>query len=315
MDFSFVTEPERAVRNAHRKSTLFATLRKQFSEDEILSATASGADLRSIALVSIAQEGTGEPLLGVQYGGDFRAEEEWGMRFISEALSDGSATSQAGIFEGQYYLAFQGARGANRLDSRVLTEALHRRQKPPYYAGRLRDERMTVPELRAALKDAGVEQKLPRTKRELHRLYVRIVRNVPDGVDVGEFHYGDWLVMMAHDPVLQVALQSLSERFETLSAGGGTTPFGRSLTFFDERDLTAETVEALRRHERFATEAMPQVSDVRERLKANGSLYFLGHPRLGDSSEVTYWLNYAPRGHKQVYGWLTLSQLEEIAGK
>src|SRR5690606_17534576 len=89
--------------------------------------------------------------------------------------------------------------------------------------------------------------------------------------------------------------------------GRKSGPFHEGAVLIDERDWTAEHVEAIRANDARRTRMDAEAEPLRKLLRQHGNLWAL---RPGDREGASYLLNYTPRGERNVFGWYTL---EEIA--
>lgn len=320
--FRFTSAPERRIRAMRQTAgTVYRQLLAQgFTPASIEAEAEDFVDTRRIAIVMVAQDGSDDPVIGVQYGGDFRAEEEWGIPEISKALRDGDWKRRlfTGNVEGHFYLGLHADQGVNHwrgqehIDTRTA-EALRRARLEAEWKAKSVTRGKTAQQLRTGLRDAGVEGPLPRTKVELEDMYRRIVGKVPERVSVGEFHYGDTLIMLPAAPVLEATLRILADAGKHLRMGGSSSPFDRGAVLFDDRDLTGETVEAMRAREDYLRRMNRKAEPIRKALAEKGFVYALT-PGRRENGEDLFFLNYSPhdRRFKQQSGWFTLAQLSEL---
>ncbi|MFS0885281.1 hypothetical protein [Aeromicrobium sp. 179-A 4D2 NHS] len=280
---------------------------------------------RKIYLTVNKQNGTDEPVIGVTYTGDYRAEEEWGLAAISEKFN-GSTVNQSDIvsvvtYGAHPYFVIEAKKAWDFLDTladRVDTAASRAISEAEWYDGYFRDYRKSVADLRAELK--GIVTPLPRKRADLLTALRVHVHGLPERVSVGEFHRGDFLVMAPADRLLTDALALLFEATETnnLRFGGSSNPFSRAVSFFDDRDLTPETVESIRASQHYNDTQMNFIADVKDQLEAKGRLYAMSPGRLapGDRPMGDYWfINYYPTVNKAadtrygVSGWMSRDEL------
>jgi len=320
--WKFTSVPERKLRALRQNAgTVYRQLLAQgFTPEGIEAEATDSAELRRIALISARQDGTDVPLIGVAYGGDFRAEEEYGLPQIRKALRDGDGARRVftGEVEGRFYLGVHADAGLtswhqDELIARRAGEAQARARREAEWRRGYEDDRKTVHQLRAGLREAGVEGSLPRTKQELRDLHCRHVRGGVPFLGVGEFHMGDTLIMLPATPVLEAALRILATSGKHLRMGGSGSPFSRSATLFDDRDLTGDTIEATRAHEDYIRRMDQKAEPIRQELRKHGFLYALNPGRRQNGKDL-FWLNYSLRdpSFKQQWGWFTLPQLAEL---
>lgn len=316
--YKFTTESERRLREMRQSAgTVYHQLLAQgFTRDDIVAEVDSTPGTRRIGLAMNSQDGSDLPLIGVSYGGDFRSEEESGIPEIATALRNDEHASRivTGDIEGHWFLALHADRGLDswkpeqRLEERA--EAALRRSRDVARDEFWRDKWLKIPELRDLIRGAGIDGPLPRKKSELQDVLTTKVRKKHVLANVGEFHFGDTLIMLPARPVITAALRILAESGKHLRMSGSSTPFGRGATLYDERDLTGDTVEQFRALEAYTRRQDQKAETTRRALRQQGSLWALSSPTRRDGRDL-FWLNYSPRGHRQVSGWFTLAELNE----
>lgn len=315
--FRHVPERERTVRALRQGAgTVYHQLLAQgFTPDDIAAEVDSYPGTRRIGLALSAQDGSDLPLVGVAYGGDFRAEEEWGIPEIAKALAaEEAGRTFTGERDGVWYLGLRADRGMDswrgeERDQEVAATAL-RRSADEARSEHWRDRWLKVAELRTGLREAGVAGPLPRTKAELQQLFATHVRKQHAFSNVGEFHQGDILILVPARPVITATLRILADAGKHLRMGGSSSPFGTGATIYDQRDLTNESVETARAYQEYARIQNRKADPVRKALAAQGQLWALSRPTRRDGVD-RFWLNYSPHGHKQVSGWFTLVELQD----
>jgi hypothetical protein len=317
--YRFTSVPERHLRARRQEhGTLYRQLLAQgFTAEDIAAAENSRPGLRRIGLALVTQDGATDPLVGVAYGGDFRAEEEHGLPQINRGLAAGEHKKRilTGEVDGRWYLGLHADQGLHRWQpeetlARQATEAHERSAREAEWAADRRDRTLLVPQLREDIRGAGIEGPLPRTKPELQAMHRRVVRHLPEFTDVGEFHYGDTLIYLAHQPILIAALRLLADSGKHLRMGGSGSPFGTGATIYDERDLTGDQIESARARADYIARMTKKAEPLRAALNTRGQVYALTPGRIQDGVDMFY-LNYSPRGHAQQFGWYSLAQLAE----
>ena len=318
LSFKFTSVPDRRLRAMRQTAgTLYHQLLAQGFTALDIAAEAEGGDrvgTRRIGLILASQEGSTVPVVGVSYGGDYRTEEEVGIPQIAKALNEGDHKDRVvtGTVKGCWYLGIHADGGRQWNSSEAIVgraDEAWRRSQSEAARSTWRDEELKAAELREALKDKGISP-LPRRKDELLVLYREHVRPTPAFISVGEFSYGDTLIMLPATPVLEAALRILSDAGKHLRMGGSSSPFGRGAALFDDRDLTGETIEARRAREDYVRLMKKKAAPVWKVLEAKGHVFAIS-PRHRKDGEDWFWLNYSPRGHRQVFGLFTLKQLLE----
>lgn len=316
-----------------------------YTHDDIMGANSPGRAGNRSAHLSVIEPDGQDPIVGVRYTGDYRAEEEYGMGEIADGLADNqdsvlidethlgllftiinrSVKGHYGVSKGGYYENEDLARErVNALEHAawVLNYGLSAegegRYQVKYEGTRLNKplDQFTVPELKAAARHEGIEGKLPTRKADLFSL-VRKNRSENDKnlVVPANFHSGRVLGIVAPPGIVADTLRMLHEAAgaKSLMAGGISNPFGRGLVFFDARDRGKALIKAIDAAEKLHRKRMKDVEPAEKALNAApGALLFVGNPKERDG-QVTYWLNYAPRNSKQIFGYFTIEQLLHIA--
>jgi hypothetical protein len=315
-NYRFTSVPERTIRRLRQNAgTVYhQLLAAGFTAEDIAAASEQYPRTRRISLATTEQDGSSIPVVAVAYGGDLRAEEEYGIPEISKALLAGEHAKRVftGEVDGRWYLGLHADRGLNRWEqqeivARRAAEA-QRRAQIEAQDEHWRDRFLKVQELRDGLRAAGVDGPLPRTKTELQSLFAAKVRTTRPYVSVGEFHYGDTLIMLPAEPILEAALRILAGAGKHLRMGGSSSPFGRGAYLFDDRDLTGETIEADRVHEDYVRRMAKKAKPVWDTLATKGQVFAISPGRRENGKDL-FWLNYYPHGFAQQFGWYTLDDM------
>lgn len=288
-------------------------------------------NLRQGGLSYVRTEEGAVRAIGLSYGGDYKAEEEYGAAAIGKALRNGDFGPDDVLLytEGDTtFLAVRGERGygwtndpkTNELVAREAEKAKKRYDEyVPYEQSDLRWKlrRLPMAELRAELKGKVVP--LPKSKDEAISEVIKLRSEKTYRTPaMGEFQTGKALVIATKDPVEAKMMQKLKESHDggNLRLGNSANPFSRGVSFYDDRDLTREHKSDLIRTEEAMKSSTAYIADTKTKLSANGSLFAVS-PRVdGDLKDVrdsTYWLNLSPRNHKQIFGSFNKEQLERIA--
>lgn len=317
LPYKFTSVPERKLRAMRQTAgTVYHQLLAQgFTHDDILAEENGSPGTRQIGLTVAAQSGSKVPLIGVSYGGDYRSEEEEGIPEIVAGLrAEEQRRIITGEVEGVWYLGLHADGGLSdwKPEERLAhTEQNALRRSRDHAKGEhWKDEWLTVPEIRELIRGAGIDGPLPRRKEDLRHILATQVRKQHPLANIGEFHDGNTLLMIPARPVIEAALRILAESGKHLRMGGSNTPFGRGITLFDERDLTGDTVEQDRAHEDYVRRMDRKAEPTRAALRRHGHLFYLGSPRHRDG-EDRFKINFYPHGHKQLFGFFTLYELNE----
>lgn len=312
-----------------RSNTLYKHLLDSgFSGEEIEKRFSEDTSMRQVSLSYFKEDSEDDPVVGISYSGDFRYEEEAGLSTLGQRFAS-KEKQKTYVFkrevDGQPVYVFTASEARYEDDAlmRRIGEALERHRNP-YNAIPWRVYQKSVKALRAELKEKGVSP-LPTKRADAEREYVKHVlgQDVVTYANVGEFHYGDYLVVVVGDEVLRAALDYLvdvSVPKNALTLGSSTNPFSRGVLIFDERDLLPKTIQRQKDEEAYYKKRMKAADSAVAALKENGYLYAIKPAHLvsvvyrDDLGEGDYYyVNYSPRGGKQVFGWFTLAELSQLA--
>ena len=287
--------------------------------------------LRSIHLTYYQDEFGSDPVVGIAYTGDFRSEEESGIRDLASLLEKGerqdyfcAAVTVQGL---RCYAVLTNSYLGNAFTT-SLSEAYRRHREP--YVDKRDCWRLTVKQMREALK--GLVRPLPSGREATERAYLRHVKGqvFSDTESVGEFHNGRALVLATTDALLVEVLEMLFEdtvQANALRLGASSNPFSSGAMFYDERDVSVEELARQAEEQRLYDERLEAASSTIEKLRSAGSLYAIKPAYLesaaGRNDEepgVYYFINfYYPYDSsiepKSVFGWFTVGELELIAAK
>ncbi|TXH09303.1 MAG: hypothetical protein E6R04_08570 [Spirochaetes bacterium] len=279
---SRITDRKRSARQRDG-GTLYAKLLSQgFTAEQLQERVSAVPPNRQFTVTVLESTDGSDPVVGVAYGGDYRYEEERGQEKISELLTNGGTGDLTHIRGGEVYRAYAFDTDGNN----------------EYRSGSF-DERFA----------------------DAYRCAKRRRNN--GGKSVGEFHDGKVLVILpdADDTLAHAVLTHLftdTSADGALRYGGTSNPFSRASVFYDERDLSVETMDAIRADEKFTADAMKSVAKVNARLSKGKYLYFLGNPRFDSKKDAAvFWLNSSFDHHygASSFGWFTLEELESLADK
>jgi len=231
------------------------------------------AGIRRATIVLVENEG-GDPLLGIQYSGDFRYEEEEGAGKMAESFTRAGSTHN---FFSQEYLLTEDNKGLNeavrQADLVISTNQLVgfatsssiydlRRELASGLGQAQRGEAsisgkselryqfwdFTVPELKQKAKDRGIKGYSKLNRDGLIQLlvdfdYAASQEGVPQEryTQAGGFHDGKVLVFEKLPGLFTDILEKLVEAAQAgqlVVGSGGIGAFGSGFSFFDARDLT-----------------------------------------------------------------------------
>lgn len=258
-----------------------------FSDEDIRASHTDNIRTRAYGVVVMDQPDGSDPIIGVGYGGDYRCEEERGQGLISERLA---------------------------AEKSVQTHVVNPIKKITAFALEAEVERYLWRPFEEAL-DSVVKDAMSRRRSGQE--------------NVGEFHGGHILVLLVENAD-KLTHTVLSHLFGDAAAAGAlrygrivSNPFSRAAVFYDERDISASEMDAIRAQEKFIEDAMRDVKPVRDRLLGHGDpvyrswhIYFVGNPRAGTDRGTVYWLNGSFKDDTyQDFGWYTKAELEDIAAR
>lgn len=311
-------------------STTYRELLSQgVSQDDLQALTARELSTRQATVGLVKTEEGADPIVGVLYTGDYRAEEEYGIAHISKALREGSyGPDDIYYTEDQTGFGYFIAKGERSYDfdaaaARNMEPAKKRASigEEPRERDRLRWElsnNLKATELRERAKDHGIKP-LPSTKDQL----VQVILDVEaPGESVttpaGEFSNGDVLVIASDNPTMKAVMTKAAEAHKTgdLRMANSSNPFSRGVVFYDDRDVTSSAKADQIREEEALLAAEARIQPVWDRLKSGGSVFAVSPSVDGattDVSQIQYWLNYAPKSRPQIFGWYNENQLNQIA--
>lgn len=295
-------------------------IQRGYTDEQIRESLERGNDsMRSIGLTQVKDDNSETPVLGLAYSGDYRYEEEAGLGALGKKL-DAYRKQKDFIFTvpvgASYGLAVVVEHGQN-LEA-VYERALVRHEAvvPSKYTF----VRETVKDMQSKLRSAGVKP-IPTKREEVERLYLETFEGVTytSHHSIGEFHYGDVLVMMTADPIILAVMEALeaAAKDNAVSLGSSANPFSRGVALYDVRDLSIETVKAMKEADRWAEARMKDAEAAQSELKSNGHLYAIRpghfnsppvHTETVADDGVYYYINYSPTyGNRSSVGSLWTS--------
>jgi len=271
----------------------------------------------------------GDPVVGITYLCDHRAEEEWGVGNLAKALTGDDPRAFQMSRQAFRHIAFFSDRNGLILSTEPLPKqeyawgepvgqpewmrgdaesytdyARHFEQSLPWVQG-INDHVnywMTSAELREVGRKLGVE-KLPRKKSELYDAVAAAARakgepKRPDSWPAW-FHNGKQMILRADSgPAARVlARVARAAREGFLGVGNGSSnPFSQGLLFFDVRDETEGLRKAIKERHDWHDAQMKKLAPAERELKRLGyRWYFLGRPRevawQGEEKALRFWVN------------------------
>lgn len=266
--------------------------------------------------------------VGITYGGDHRTEEEYGIHHIAKSLHSGDyGPDDVQVYsEGDFtHFVVKGERAydwnndltQNSLVKDNAKEAKDRYNR--YSPWELRQlqwdaEAKSAKQLREELTEYG---NVPKTKSDMVKKWVELKSNQPWRTPaMGEFHNGRALVITTKDPLEAKLMHKLKATHDAGSLRFGAADNGSSV-FYDDRDLPAEQVKTMIQDEEASKAAKGYIAETENNLRrSDGTLFAVStrvDHKLKDVRESRYWLNFSPRGHKQIFGNFNKEQLDRIA--
>lgn len=270
------------------------------------------------------------PVVGIVYGGDYKPEEEEGLRIISKALASGEyEPDSVKVYEkdGLTLLAIRGKDSyifATGSDLDVLTkpeekaiERFKKQAEDSQFERRWELEQKSFSELKTEFKDTVATT--PRAKDALVEAILESERSSDERFPaVGEFQNGRALVIATSDPLEAKVFHKLKEAHDggNLRVGGSANPFGRGSLFYDDRDLSRANKSNQIRTEEARRYANAYVSETREMMeRMHGKLHAMEprvDPNVQDVRDVEYWIDWAVSGRSRVTGLFSRDQLDKM---
>ena len=301
----------------------------------------------SIAAMEL-QDGEIDPIVGLHYSCDFKAEEEWGQAALREKFSTGSGpdttygrlermspnftgashpqSSLIHVSDTQWVLMTDPLERRPLTGERNLLYALSQQRRMLVPGAPRLDglERHTVPELRAMARDEGLRVTTQMRKPALIKILMEHLTPKEALTLPGWFQDGRHLVLPRGHGAFRIVTDRLiaaAERGSLAVGGSGLAAFGAGVSLFDFDDMPAEEVKKIYEARVWRADRMAELEPVIETLSKRGhKWYFLGDPRMIsktttlDGAQVRYWLNgqsyRLPNGKSaQPYGWYSLKEL------
>lgn len=274
-----------------------------------------------------------DPVVGVTYTGDYRAEEEWGLKHIKENLEKGTLAKDNVVFmekNGRGYLAIKGDqpylfKETGPAALKKADERFTRYSSGDDWKEEIRLSKKSLIELKQMLK--GKVKPLPTTKDKLINAAINL--NRPKNYikhPQGEFHDGTALAIVSDNPAMIATMKHIKEAHDdgALRLGESANPFSRGVLFYDERDISRKNKIGIVKDEEAKKASEEYIAEVEEKLKEKGRLYAASPNADRDTKDIRdseYFLNYYPnkRDFKDVpangvYGWFKKEDLQKIAG-
>lgn len=321
------SEKDLKARDARQgKNTVIHQLyREGITDDDLKKVMELKLNSREAGIGYLSSSEGSDMIVGVTYTGDHRAEEEYGLTYISKSLKEGTFKKDDVRFfekDGKGYLLIKGERAYDFEESaeRSLKTADTRFSKYANYDERSKLyflDRKSVAQLRSEFK--GKIKPLPTKKNDL----INAVLDLDRPKDFikhpqGEFHSGRALAIVSDNPAMIATMRHAKEAHDngSLRVGSSSNPSSNGVVFYDERDISREDKINLIKSEEATKVAVDYFSETEKKLKENGRVYAafpnVG-PELKDVRDSKYWLNYSSKNHKLIFGWFNKEELDKIA--
>lgn len=322
-------EKDLALRDERQKHTIY----KQILEDGTVAEEDLDAQLAvetrsreaSLGVLSLPGGENSSPIVGISYNGDYRYEEEAGMRAISEALDKGTFDPDTITYEelkdGKAVLTipnpenqgrYMADEGISRSKAAGIARASNTSRYDLPFSVLQEVRRKTIPELRAELK--GIVKPLPTKREALENAYLNYKHPLKIKPTIGEFHSGAALVIVSDSPVMKKVMASTvqSAHKKTLRVGSSANPFSRGVMFYDTRDISREHKTYEKEYNKVQTASFAKVDKAVKSFNAkvkSGDFkeirVFSSSARPGETSETkedNYYLYIALPKDKTILG-------------
>lgn len=270
----------------------------------------------------------GDPIVGLTYRCDFRAEEEYGIGKLAQAITGASDRNFQMTEEGRKHVGWFSDVNGLVLSVEPLAkqefvwgEELRDRfgwagDEAPAYAkefplqvGAVQriepkvDRWMTIEQLKDVGRQLGLTQ-MPRKKDDLYQAVAQAARENGKAENPNSwptwFENGKTMVFRADgdEPAARVLRRLIKAAQEGYLAigNGSSNPFGHGLMFFDARDETDGTRQQVAEQFAWYDEQMSKLQPLLDELALHGYVwYFAGNPTVLDTGDgekkIRYWLN------------------------
>lgn len=298
--------------------------------------------------VGYTEQPDGDPIVGLHYACDFRAEEEYGTSELRDAITSSDPRRYVMTKAARRHVALFSDVNGFVLSTRILdnqepkwgdhlTKLYATSDREPEYAAWFRSAisasskllgsfpRQTVKELREIAKSIGVTP-LPSKRADLISAIQAVELKDPSHAPTewpAWFHYGRELVLRADSGPVAIVIERLRAAAQngTLAIGNGSQAFGSGLFLYDAADETPGLVKQREAAHDWYDARMAELAPVKKDLEANVlGFYALGNPTVLDSGDgagkqVRYWMNSHSTSlaydKRQIFGWFTLEQLKD----
>lgn len=322
--------------------TIYANLLKMgYTDEQIREAASTSTKTRSFT-IAVSDTPDGYPLVGITYQCDYRAEEEWGIKELREALCGVDPWEPfINKGKGRYFTQFSDVPGSSLIlsvepieqlpkwgEDILPDDASERAWKRRVASGedykdhwdgsgkyiremgsaRINARWNTLVELQEYARKIGVEKPARNKQAVVAQIDAADMPGEPN-LWPGWFHNGKVLILRADNGIVADVLNLLhvAALERTLAFGsGGYGVFSSGIGLYDAADVGPKTHKEWSDTRKWNIKQMKKLKPVRQELERKGhAFYFLGNPTNGFKSKV----NYSGDGHeetnpKDVYYWL-----------
>lgn len=334
-------EKDYANRDARQPNTFFNQLTNEgFTEEEIQAQLAVETSSRESSLGIMRLEGdeTASPIVGLDYSGDYRYEEEAGISSIRTHLEKGTYNPDLITYketkDGKGILVipnpdelreYNKEQRLAKIEEAGLTRFNDTSRSDIPFRELDKMWRLSVSELRQELK--GKVKPLPTKKDDLLAAYKELkFPRTGHKPTVGEFHTGEALTIITDNPLMKSVMQKTLESAQnkTLRVGASSNPFSRGAMFYDERDISRGHKTYQKAAEKATADSHARISSVQGKMESKGQVVNLASNAKPDTKpgEEKYFLVYKPDGvakealHSadgRIVGWFNKQELSQIS--
>lgn len=336
-------EKDLKARDARQfKDTAYQQILREVSEEEFKKMEELETSTRQASIGYLKTEDGEDRVVGVSYGGDYKAEEEWGLSHIRKALANGDFEKDDVAYlekNGKGVLVIRGEDFGFSPESeyaqRSVATAMKRfddyvpydEQKVLWQTERKYGDKK-VAELRSMFK--GKINPLPTKRDDLMKAITVYETNPPtDTVKVpqGEFQNGKVLSIVSDNKAMMATMRKAKEAHDagTLRMGNSRNPFARGVVFYDDRDVSRDSKVRQVKIEEGTKLASENIKESWDKLKRNGSAFAVSphvDEDLQDINDAKYWVNYYPNkvpegtkleGGRSVFGYFKKTDIDAMA--
>lgn len=290
--------------------------------------------------IDILEQPDGDPIIGIGYQCDFKAEEEWGISDLRKAFTTDNqrrfhmtkaSKANVAVFTDVNGLVLSTS-PVSETSPKWGHEFGYGRTGKPDYVGHFQIgttdvtgyyglHSYQVTELRQMAKEEGVKP-LPTRKDDLiHAILAKRFEGVERSTWPGWFQSGRDLVLRADNGLTAVVLTAVAAAAKSghLAIGNGGGVFGSGIFLYDSRDETKQLKKEREARFDWYDARMAELEPVAKKVSEDIGYYFLGRPseHKDDNGNpvAKYWLNShsTRKAHdgRQIFGWFSLAELDD----